>query len=92
LRYTWGAIGTHGSGETQLETNRLIRNKIRHLKRQLEEVRWHRALYRRRRARQGMPVVWLVGYTNAGKEIRSRPLLPPGQLAERWPLSRRLER
>jgi len=56
-----------------------------------EEVRRHRALYRRR-ARQGAPVVWLVGYTNAGKEVRSRPLPPPGELAERWPLSRRLER
>jgi GTP-binding protein HflX len=91
LRYTWGAIGIHGSCEAQLETDRLIRNKIRHLKQQLEEVRRHRALYRRR-ACHGVPVVWLVGYTNAGREIRFRPLPPPGQLAERWPLSRRLER
>ncbi|MDP2950505.1 MAG: GTPase HflX [Chloroflexota bacterium] len=70
-----GAIGTRGPGETQLETDRrLIRNKIRHLKQQLEEVRRHRALYRRRRARQGVPVVSLVGYTNAGKSSLMRAL------------------
>ncbi len=86
-----GAIGTHGCSETQLETDRLIRNKIRHLKQQLEEVRRHRALYRQR-ACHGVPVVWLVGSTNAGREIRFRPLPPPGQLAKRRPLSRRLER
>ncbi len=74
-----------------METDRLIRKKIHHLKQQLEELRRHRALYWRR-AREGLPVVWLVGYTNAGREIRFRPLPPPGQLAERWPLSRRLER
>jgi GTP-binding protein HflX len=74
-----------------LETDRLIRKKIRHLKQQLEEVRRHRALYWRR-AREGLPVVWLVGYTNAGREIRFRPLLPPGELAERRLLPRQLER
>ena len=63
-----GGIGTRGPGETQLETDRrLIRNKIQRLKRDIEEVRQHRALYRKRRKRQGTPIVALVGYTNAGK-------------------------
>jgi GTP-binding protein HflX len=70
-----GAIGTRGPGETQLETDRrLIRRKIQHLKRQIEEVRRQRALYRRRRTRQGMPVASLVGYTNAGKSTLMRAL------------------
>lgn len=63
-----GGIGTRGPGETQLETDRrLIRKRIQRLKRELEEVRTHRALYRSRRRREGLPVVSLVGYTNAGK-------------------------
>ncbi len=63
-----GRIGTRGPGETQLETDRrLIRNKISALKRQIDQVRQQRALHRRQRARQGIPVVSLVGYTNAGK-------------------------
>jgi GTP-binding protein HflX len=63
-----GGIGTRGPGESQLETDRrLIERRIQRLKRELEEVRKHRAMYRRRRTRQGMPIVALVGYTNAGK-------------------------
>lgn len=63
-----GGIGTRGPGETQLETDRrLIQHKIRHLKAEIETVRKHRALYRRHRSEQGIPVVALVGYTNAGK-------------------------
>jgi GTP-binding protein HflX len=70
-----GAIGTRGPGETQLETDRrLVRNKIAHLKRQIEAVRRQRALYRRRRARAGVAVVALVGYTNAGKSTLMRTL------------------
>ncbi len=68
-----GRIGTRGPGETQLETDRrLIRNRISALKRQIEQVRQQRALHRRQRARQGMPVVSLVGYTNAGKSTLMR--------------------
>ena len=70
-----GGIGTRGPGETQLETDRrLIRDRIRRLKAELEAVRRHRSLYRRRRARQGLPVVSLVGYTNAGKSTLMRAL------------------
>ncbi len=68
-------IGTRGPGETQLETDRrLIRNRISHLKKQIERVRQQRDLHRRQRARQGIPVVSLVGYTNAGKSTLMRAL------------------
>ena len=70
-----GHIGTRGPGETQLETDRrLVRAKIGRLKKQLEAVRRQRALYRRLRARTGVPVVALVGYTNAGKSTLMRAL------------------
>jgi GTP-binding protein HflX len=70
-----GGIGTRGPGETQLETDRrLIKRRIQHLRRELEEVRKHRALHRRRRAREGLPLVSLVGYTNAGKSTLMRAL------------------
>jgi GTP-binding protein HflX len=63
-----GAIGSRGPGETQLETDRrLIGGRISRLKRQIEGVRRQRELHRRRRRRDGIPVVALVGYTNAGK-------------------------
>jgi GTP-binding protein HflX len=70
-----GAIGTRGPGETQLETDRrLVRDRIARLKREIEAVRRQRALYRRRRARAGVPVAALVGYTNAGKSTLMRAL------------------
>lgn len=63
-----GGIGTRGPGESQLETDkRLIRRKIHRLKAYLEEIRKHRALYRQRRRKSGIPIVALVGYTNGGK-------------------------
>ena len=61
-------IGTRGPGETQLETDRRhIRRKIQKLREELEEVRRVRGTQRRRREKNSMPVVCLVGYTNAGK-------------------------
>ncbi len=63
-----GGIGTRGPGESQLETDRrLIRQRIHRLKIQIEEVRKHRMLYRRKRKRSGIPIIALVGYTNTGK-------------------------
>jgi GTP-binding protein HflX len=63
-----GGIGTRGPGESQLETDkRLIRSKISKLKKELEEVRKHRTLYREKRRSSGIPIVALVGYTNTGK-------------------------
>ncbi len=63
-----GGVGVRGPGETQLEVDRRrIRERIAHLKRELEAVRAHRARYRSRRRRAAVPVVALVGYTNAGK-------------------------
>jgi GTP-binding protein HflX len=61
-------IGTRGPGETQLETDRRhIRRKIQKLEEELAEVRKVRGTQRRRREKNDLPVVCLVGYTNAGK-------------------------
>ncbi len=63
-----GAIGSRGPGETQLETDRrLIRQRITRLEAELAEVRRIRAVQRDRRMKNSVPVVALVGYTNAGK-------------------------
>ena len=61
-------IGTRGPGETQLETDRRhIRRKIQKLEEELSEVRKVRSTQRRRREKNALPMVCLVGYTNAGK-------------------------
>jgi len=63
-----GVVGLRGPGETQLEIDRrLIDKRIAWLKEQLADVHRHRELYRKRRRQSGVPVVALVGYTNAGK-------------------------
>jgi GTP-binding protein HflX len=63
-----GGVGVRGPGETQLEVDRReINSRITHLKQELEKVRAHRARYRRKRKKAGIPVVAIVGYTNAGK-------------------------
>ncbi len=63
-----GGIGTRGPGETQLETDRRkIFRRVRHVKQQLESVRKVRAQQRQRRESTAVPMVALVGYTNAGK-------------------------
>ena len=63
-----GGIGTRGPGETQLETDqRLIRRRIQRTEQQLRTVRERRVSYMARRKQARLPVVSLVGYTNAGK-------------------------
>ncbi len=63
-----GGVGLRGPGETQLEVDRRdIRRRIDHLKEELEKVRTHRHQHRIQRKRSRIPVVTLVGYTNAGK-------------------------
>ena len=63
-----GGIGMRGPGETQLEMDRrLVRGRIDKLKRDLADVKRHRALSRRARKRNETPLVSIVGYTNAGK-------------------------
>jgi GTP-binding protein HflX len=63
-----GGVGVRGPGETQLEIDRrAIRDRIALLKGQLAKVRAHRQRYRRKRQQEGLPVLSLVGYTNAGK-------------------------
>lgn len=63
-----GGVGLRGPGETQLEVDRReISRKITKLKSDLESVRAHRSLHRNNRKKSGIPLVALVGYTNAGK-------------------------
>jgi GTP-binding protein HflX len=68
LSRTGGGIGTRGPGESQLETDRRrIREKIHRLRDEIAQVKRHRATAGRHRDRSEVPVVALVGYTNAGK-------------------------
>jgi GTP-binding protein HflX len=76
-----GGIGTRGPGETQLETDRrLVRERIAHLKRQLEAVERERETQRRRRRREFRAA--LVGYTNAGKSTLFNALTRSNVLVE----------
>ncbi|MGP8260944.1 MAG: GTPase HflX [Acidobacteriaceae bacterium] len=76
-----GGIGTRGPGETQLETDRRkINLRIDHVKEQLESVRRIRGQQRQRREDAPVPVVALVGYTNAGKSTLFNALTEAGVL------------
>ncbi|HEY80815.1 MAG TPA: GTPase HflX [Caldilineae bacterium] len=78
-----GGVGVRGPGETQLEIDRReIGRKIAQLKRELAEVRAHRERYRARRRESHLPLVALVGYTNAGKSTLLNALTPARVLAE----------
>jgi GTP-binding protein HflX len=94
-----GGIGVRGGpGETQIEIDRrLIRARIQSLKREIDSIRVHRASQRSARERAGVPVVALVGYTNAGKSTLFNRLTQAGALAEDKlfatldPLTRRIQ-
>ena len=78
-----GGVGLRGPGETQLESDRReLGKRIVHLKRELTEVHTHRQLYRERRKGVPVPVVALVGYTNAGKSTLLNTLTGAGVKAE----------
>ncbi len=78
-----GGIGTRGPGETQLETDRrLIRRRIRKLEQELQEVRNRRESYMNRRKQARLPVVSLVGYTNAGKSTLFNALSSAGVVVQ----------
>ena len=74
-----GGIGTRGPGETKLETDRRhIRERISRLEDELEQVRKVRAVQRERRMKNSIPVVAIVGYTNAGKSTLLNQLTNAG--------------
>ena len=78
-----GGIGTRGPGESKLESDRrVIHERISVLKRELEDVKRHREVTRSRRTQNRMPVVAIVGYTNAGKSTLLNALTGADILAE----------
>ncbi len=78
-----GGVGVRGPGETQLEVDRReIGRRIATLKRQLEDISKHRDNYRRQRRKAAMPLIALVGYTNAGKSTTLNAISDAGVLAQ----------
>ncbi len=78
-----GGVGLRGPGETQLEVDRRdVSHRISQLKAELEEVRRHRQLHRQQRKRTAVPVVAIVGYTNAGKSTLLNALTGADVLVE----------
>lgn len=78
-----GGIGTRGPGEKQLEIDRrVIRERISKLKVELEQVKTNRATQRKQRLGNGVPVVCIVGYTNAGKSTLLNTLTHSEVLSE----------
>ena len=74
-----GGIGTRGPGETKLESDRRhIRERIARLQQELEQVRQVRSVQRERRMKNSVPVVAIVGYTNAGKSTLLNKLTGAG--------------
>jgi len=80
---TGGAIGVRGPGETKLEIDRRrIRSRISELREEIEAVREQRKTHRMQRTSQSIPVVAVVGYTNAGKSTLFNSLTEAGVVAE----------
>ncbi|MBN1868292.1 GTPase HflX [Candidatus Sumerlaeota bacterium] len=78
-----GGIATRGPGETQLEVDRRrVRERVGRLEKTLKEIAQHREIQRRKRLRSGLPMVGLVGYTNAGKSTLLNRLTDAGVLTE----------
>jgi len=78
-----GRIGTRGPGETQLEYDRRrIRDRITRLRRAIEHVRSHRKIHRLKREAVPIPIVAIVGYTNAGKSTLMNALTKAGVFVE----------
>lgn len=78
-----GGIGTRGPGEKKLETDRrIIRERISKLKEELERVKINRSTQRKRRVEKGIPVICIVGYTNAGKSTLLNKLTDSKVLSE----------
>lgn len=78
-----GAIGVRGPGETKLEIDRRrIRSRISDLRESIEQVREQRTLHRQQRASQAIPVIAVVGYTNAGKSTLFNALTEADVVAE----------
>lgn len=78
-----GGIGTRGPGETKLEVDRRrIRKRISDLRHEIEEIKKHRTLHRKARQAVPLPVVTLVGYTNAGKSTLLNTLTDADVFAE----------
>ena len=78
-----GGIGTRGPGEKKLEMDRrLIKSRIAQLNRELKDVKCHREVTRQQRGKSRIPVVAIVGYTNAGKSTLLNALTGAGVLEE----------
>lgn len=78
-----GGIGGRGPGETKLEINRRrVRERINHLEKTLGEVIKHRDRQKARRTKRGLPIVSIIGYTNAGKSTLLNALTQSSVLAE----------
>ncbi|MEZ4550499.1 MAG: GTPase HflX [Desulfobacterales bacterium] len=78
-----GGIGGRGPGETKLEVDRRrIRDRITRIEKGLKQVKKHRRLQKSRREKKGLPIVSIIGYTNAGKSTLLNTLTKSNILAE----------